>query len=200
MTTPEQVPVPGGEKDWTWVLERPCAECGVVAGDIALRDVPGLVAASTQAWRLVLEADDVERRPRPDVWSPLEYACHVRDVHRVFDERLRLMLACAPGEAARFANWDQDATAVAERYAEQEPEAVHTDLTAAAHVVAGRYAALAPDDAERVGLRSNGSAFTVRTFAQYHLHDVLHHLHDVGVAVDTQGVRAHPSDTRSDEQ
>ena len=26
-------------------------------------------------------------RPAPDVWSPLEYACHVRDVHRVFAER-----------------------------------------------------------------------------------------------------------------
>ena len=31
----------------------------------------------------------------------------------------------------------------------------------------------------RKGLRSNGSEFTVLTFAQYFLHDVVHHLHDV---------------------
>src|SRR6187551_2418321 len=31
--------------------------------------------------------------PTPQVWSPLEYACHVRDVHRVFGERVQMMLA-----------------------------------------------------------------------------------------------------------
>lgn len=192
--------VPPDEKDWTWVLEQPCTECGVVAAEIELRDVPGLVAASTQAWREVVARADVEERPAPTVWSPLEYACHVRDVHRVFDERLRLMVEAPVGEVARFANWDQDATAAEQRYAEQQAETVHGELTAAAHVVAGRYAALRPEDAERVGLRSNGSAFTVRTLARYHLHDVLHHLHDVGVAVSTSGVGAPPDDTRSGEQ
>lgn len=38
------------------------------------------------------------------------------------------------------------------------------------------------DDASaaRPGRRSNGSVFTVRTLGQYFLHDVVHHLHDVG--------------------
>lgn len=35
------------------------------------------------------------------------------------------------------------------------------------------------EDWERRGLRSNGSEFTVLTLAQYFLHDVVHHLHDV---------------------
>ncbi len=51
------------------------------------------------------------------MWSPLEYACHVRDVFPLFDERLVLMLA---QDGPQYANWDQDATAV-ERYAEQDP-------------------------------------------------------------------------------
>jgi hypothetical protein len=28
--------------------------------------------------------------------------------------------------------------------------------------------------------RSNGDEFTVETLGRYHLHDVVHHLHDVG--------------------
>jgi hypothetical protein len=31
-------------------------------------------------------------RPSDDRWSALEYACHVRDVFRLYDERLEMML------------------------------------------------------------------------------------------------------------
>ena len=72
--------VPGDSKDWTWVLERPCPECGLDPGAIDVADVPALVRANAIRWRAVLARPDVGRRPRPDVWSPLEYACHVRDV------------------------------------------------------------------------------------------------------------------------
>jgi hypothetical protein len=36
------------------------------------------------------------------------------------------------------------------------------------------------DQWERTGRRSNGSVFTVRTLAVYFLHDVEHHLADIG--------------------
>ena len=39
--------------------------------------------------------------------------------------------------------------------------------------------AVTPAQLDRPGRRSNGSVFTVRTLAQYYLHDVVHHLHDV---------------------
>ena len=67
------------------------------------------------------------QRPRPDVWSPLEYACHVRDVFRLFDQRLGLMLA---EDDPQFANWDQDDTAVDDRYGEQDPAVVAGELAA----------------------------------------------------------------------
>ena len=71
-------------------------------------------------------------RPAPGIWSPLEYACHVRDVHRLFAERVALMLA---QDEPRFDNWDQDETAVASRYAEQDPATVDAELVeAAGHV------------------------------------------------------------------
>ena len=53
---------------------------------------------------------------------------------------------------------------------------------AAAEAVAARYDAIrdAPEETwARRGLRDNGSEFTVDSIARYHLHDVLHHSHDV---------------------
>ena len=41
-----------------------------------------------------------------------------------------------------FANWDQDATAVAERYDEQDPALVAAELLEAAEVLASSFAAL----------------------------------------------------------
>lgn len=174
------------DKDWTWVLERRCPECGYDAAQLpapgpALGDaLARLVRGTTAAWSVALAAGDVTVRPAPRTWSPLEYACHVRDVHRVFDERLALMLAGGAGDAPTFANWDQDETARTGAYGSQDPVEVEVALIEAAGQVAGRYAAV-PDDAwGRRGVRSNGSEFTVATLGAYHLHDVVHHLHDVG--------------------
>ncbi|HMO11754.1 MAG TPA: DinB family protein [Actinotalea sp.] len=124
----------------------------------------------------VLARPNVHDRPRPDVWSPLEYACHVRDVYRVFGERLTLMLE---QDSPTFDSWDQDATAVADRYGEQEPAAVTAQLVSAGTAMATRFAEVAGTEWERAGVRSNGSRFTVLTLGQYFLHDVVHHLHDV---------------------
>jgi hypothetical protein len=111
------------------------------------------------------------------VWSPLEYGCHVRDVFRLFDTRLGLMLSTYD---PLFANWDQDETAVAERYGEQDPTVVAVELLAAGDAVAASFAAVEGDQWERPGRRSDGAAFTVRSFGRYFVHDPVHHLHDVG--------------------
>ena len=169
--------VPGDDKDWTWVLERQCPECGVDPGSIDPATVPDLVRANAAGWERVLARADARDRPRPDVWSPLEYGCHVRDVFALFDARLALML---DEDDPLFANWDQDETAVAERYDLQDPATVAAELAAAADHVAASFASVAGDQWDRVGRRSDGARFTVRTFAQYFVHDPVHHLWDVG--------------------
>ena len=132
--------VPPDDKDWTWVLQRRCPECGFDAPSMDVHDIPELVRGNAASWQDVLAGPDVRRRPRPGVWSPLEYGCHVRDVFRLFERRLQLMLA---EEDPLFANWDQDATAVAERYGEQDPAVVAAELLEAAEVLASSFAALA---------------------------------------------------------
>src|SRR5690349_17394253 len=79
-------------KDWTWVLERSCGECGFDPAAQGLADLPRLVHDTAMTWSQVLARRDVGERPASDVWSPLEYGCHVRDVHVLFAQRLRLML------------------------------------------------------------------------------------------------------------
>ena len=163
-------------KDWTWVLERPCPECGFEASAHDVSDLPDLLEATASSWTQVLGRGDATDRPRPEVWSALEYGCHVRDVHVLFAERVRLMLA---EDVPTFANWDQDVTAVERDYGSQDPATVAAELLEAARAVAMLYATVTDAMRGRRGLRSNGDEFTVETLGRYHLHDVVHHLHDV---------------------
>ena len=129
-------------------------------------------------WHEILQApaDDLRRRARVDRWSTLEYAAHVRDVFRLFDERLVLMLEI---EDPLFENWDQDATARDERYNEQDTLAVADELVAAAARLADDFDRVSGDQWQRTGRRSDGAHFTVETFARYMIHDPVHHLWDV---------------------
>ena len=165
-------------KDWTWVLERPCNECGFDTRTLTHDHIAPLIRETARSWVDVLARPDVRQRPNDHVWSPLEYACHVRDVFRLYDERLKLMLT---KENPLYSNWDQDATAVADRYDEQEPVTVAAELQEAADRVAGSFDTVSGDQWQRTGARSDGATFTVETFARYFVHDPVHHLHDVGV-------------------
>jgi hypothetical protein len=171
------VTVPGDAKDWTWVLERPCPECGLTASSVPVEDIAGRLRADAHAWADALARPDVRTRPRPDVWSPLEYGCHARDVLGVYDERLRLMLGT---DDPLYDNWDQDATALASRYGDSDPADVASELVDAAERLAVRFEAVQGAQWERPGRRSDGASFTVASFARYFLHDVEHHLWDVG--------------------
>ena len=165
------------DKNWTWVLERPCDECGFDASSFDARRSESALRDLGLRWHKVLQRPDVRQRPRSGVWSPLEYGCHVRDVFRKFDERLALMLA---EDDPKFENWDQDKTALEDDYPSQVPSEVATELVHAAESLADRFGAVSSEQWARRGFRSDGSAFTVESIAQYLMHDPVHHLWDVG--------------------
>src|ERR1700678_1102047 len=167
--------VPDG-KDWTWVLGRPCPECGLDTQLFSREEIPAMIRANAAAWRAPLAAPDAAARPRPDRWSALEYGCHVRDVFRLYDYRLGLMLT---EDDPLYPNWDQDETAVADDYASQDPAAVADELGAAAAPLADRCAAGSGPQWLRPGRRSDGASFSVEPFARYFIHDPVHHLYDV---------------------
>ncbi len=163
------------DKNWTWVLERACPECGFDAGAFDPADIPAAVRDNAAVWTKLLADDRVRDRPAPQMWSALEYGCHVRDVFTLFNERLRLMLE---NDDPTYQNWDQDATAVDERYGEQDPADVSPALVHAAEALATRFEGVQGDQWSRTGTRSDGAKFTVHSFAQYLIHDPVHHVHD----------------------
>src|SRR3954447_14926606 len=169
--------IPPDAKDWTWVLAAPCPECGFDAQGIGPADVATALRRVGPVVATVLgEGDPARRRPAPEVWSRLEYACHLRDVALLFDGRLRLLLTA---DEPRFDDWDQDAAAVEGRYGEQAPARVAAELTQACEQLAGAFEAVPPQALERGGARADGVRFTVATLGRYLVHELVHHVHDV---------------------
>ena len=172
------------DKDWTWVLGERCPGCGVAAAEIDPARVGTLIRYCAERFGRLLVDEPVEAlrtRPTPQQWSPLEYACHVRDVLALYEYRLGLML---DQDDPLFPNWDQDATAVEAAYAAQDPVAVAAELAAVARSAAAAFDGVQPEHLHRPGRRSDGAAFTVASFSRYFIHDPLHHLVDVGLAID----------------
>ncbi len=163
-------------KNWTWTAERRCPECGFDASAIEADTVAARVRENAANWPAVLRRDGVRVRPDEQTWSPLEYAAHVRDVHRVYAERLARFLA---EDDPVFVNWDQDEAAETQRYNEQDPEEVADELVRSAEVAASGFDEVLTDDWTRTASRSDGATFTLDSFARYYLHDVVHHLWDV---------------------
>ncbi|MFT4124422.1 MAG: DinB family protein [Microbacteriaceae bacterium] len=170
------MPIIPDTKDWTWVLERPCPECGFDARSIEATGVAGILRANAAAWPDVLRRSGVRERPDDATWSPLEYAAHVRDVLRLGRYRLGLMLE---HDDPLFPDWDQDATARDDDYAAQEPAAVAEQLLAAAAEITAALETVPSTGWARPGRRGDGARFTLGSFAVYLSHDPVHHLWDV---------------------
>jgi hypothetical protein len=166
-------------KDWTWVVEQRCDECGFDGSATAPAEVAGLVRANAAQWRaLLVDRAGVDVRPRDDRWSgsALEYACHVRDVFRIYRERLGLMLSL---DDPTFPNWDQDVAAVDEAYHAQDPAVVAGAIESGGAALADAFDRVPADAWGRRGARSDGARFTIDTFGRYMVHDPIHHVWDV---------------------
>jgi hypothetical protein len=170
----EPAAVPPDTQDWTFVITEGCPQCGFEPQ--RPEQTAERLRATIPTWRRTLASRTASERPAPTVWSPVEYGCHVRDTCRIFCKRLELMLA---EDDPEFANWDQDATAVEDDYFHQDPTRVAVALAEQAEAIAAAFDAVQTEQWSRPGRRSNGSTFTVGTFAVYFLHDIEHHVHDV---------------------
>ncbi len=149
--------------------------------DLPTRDAAGRLRSLgvDYATRLTTRsADALRARPEPDVWSPLEYSCHVRDVFDVQRERTLLALA---EETPVFVPMGRDQRVVDLRYNEQEPTVVAAELQGAAGMLAETFDGLDEAAWERTGIY-NWPTPTERDLiwlARHTVHEGLHHLRDV---------------------
>jgi hypothetical protein len=188
-------------KNWTWVLERPCRECGYDVSAIERDRIPTRLRANAAAWRSALSRGDiVSVRPpsapdRGPVWSALEYGAHVRDVYQVFTERIERMLR---EDDPSFANWDQDRAAIDRQYDREDPSRVSYALAVGAGKLADMLDRVSGRQWQRKG-RSVESAFTVESLAYYVLHDPIHHLWDVERGFEAIAEAQSPDETPDDQ-
>lgn len=165
------------QKDWSWVLERPCPECRLDTRTILPSQMPVILRENAAAWQDALAAAPAPAtRPSPGTWSAVEYACHVRDLLVLCDSRVDLMLT---RDDPVFANWDQDEAVVTGRYGEQSADRIADELAAAAATAAGQLEQVHEAQWQRTGRRGDGVRYTVATFGQNLVHEAVHHLYDV---------------------
>jgi hypothetical protein len=169
------------DRDWVRVVaaER-CPECGLAASEIGTAELASRFADEAGAWGRLLGGAGPEvlrGRPSTAVWSPLEYAAHVRDVMREFAGRIdRVLHESHP----RFGWWDHEAAVLEEDYNGQDPAAVAEGIRANAALMAAALAAAPPDGWSRTGERRDGEVFTAAGLGRFALHEVHHHRRDAG--------------------
>ena len=56
-------------KDWTWVLTRPCPECGLAAGEVPLQSLGARIRENAASWATALLGPAIEVRPSTETWS-----------------------------------------------------------------------------------------------------------------------------------
>jgi DNA segregation ATPase FtsK/SpoIIIE, S-DNA-T family len=158
-----------------------CDECGFVYENIARDDIASSLRALAARYGAVLaeRADGVLRaHPLPNVWSALEYACHMRDVYRVQRERVLLALA---DEQPAFASMRRDERVAEERYNEQQPAQVAREIRDAAEALAATLESLDDGGWTRTGIYNypERRVRTVEWIGRHTVHEGEHHLQDI---------------------
>ena len=165
-------------------MER-CHECGFVYEALARTDIaPSLRWLATRYDEVLNDHDPQALRahPLPDVWSALEYACHMRDVYSV--QRERVLLALDETEPA-FAPMRRDERVVDERYNDQPPPEVAREIQEAAAALAATLESLDDGAWSRTGIYNypERRIRTVEWIGRHTVHEGEHHLWDIGRVV-----------------
>jgi hypothetical protein len=157
-----------------------CEECGFVYRlDQAAAVIQAAPALAEEVARLLRsQGVDLRSRREPQVWSPLEYGCHLRDVFLV--QRERVMLACRV-DRPEFTSMGRDERVDQDGYRSQNPEDVARQLSDAALMFSGMLKQLSAAEWERMGLYPfpEPTPRTIAWVAVHTLHEARHHLMDI---------------------
>lgn len=161
-------------------MTGPCSECGF---DYDLRRAAtacdDIRAGAAEVGALLCNnGGDVRLRARPDVWSPLEYGCHLRDVLLVQRERV---LAARRTDGADCVPMGREERAEHDGYNEQDPAEVARQLADAATLFSNVLARLSAEDWDRTVVYHypETSARSLRWVAVHTAHELRHHLLDI---------------------
>lgn len=157
-----------------------CPECGFTY-DLRLAQAAGDdIRAGVAEVAAVLRdgAVDARSRPRPEVWSPLGYGCHLRDVLLVQRERV---LAARRADGADCAAMGREERVDHDGYDEQDPIDVARQLEDAAALFANVLARLGDGEWDRTVVYHypRTQERSLRWLAVHTVHEARHHLLDI---------------------
>jgi hypothetical protein len=174
---------------WTRIQAEACPQCGDEPAALPVEELGPLVVERAAAWRAFLEEADeeyVRRIPEPGVFSPLQYAAHVRDILRVYTDR---MVLGAEQDAPTVPIF-QPPQEVWEEYNRSGIDEMAADLEAQAARLAEVGASLDPAAWSRIVVNDRGQygvyTFTLRGLACNATHEVHHHLLDAKGTLDAE--------------
>jgi hypothetical protein len=157
-----------------------CAYCGFIYDLTQAGVVPEGIRRQVGEVVTILRNDDVDRRSRrnPNVWSPLEYGCHLRDMLLVQRERVLAARRVARSDCAPMG---RDERVEHDGYAQQEPDDVARQLADAAQLFGNVLAHLSEDDWDRTVIYHypDTDERSLRWVAVHTLHEARHHLLDI---------------------
>ncbi len=120
----------------------------------------------------------VRIRPEPEVWSAIEYACHVRDVLEV--QRFRIA-QCLAEDRPVYAPMDRTGRVKEAKYEDQDPMEVAAALMRFAREFGAAARVLKPQELGKLGLYN----YPVRAprslgwLIRHTAHEIQHHRHDI---------------------
>jgi hypothetical protein len=160
-------------------VER-CAECGFDYDALERADIPAAFVSLGDEFRDELSATAdgaLRRRPRPEVWSGLEYACHVRDVFLWQRDRLYIALV---EDTPSFVRMYRDERVALARYNQQDPRVVANQLVFASQLIAQAFADLEDPAWGRLFVYNwpEPNERNVAWLAAHTVHEGRHHLRD----------------------
>lgn len=161
-------------------------ECGFEYDPASVPEVSALTRGHAAEYAALLAGDGrgLRQRTAPDVWSPLEYACHVRDV--LLAQRERVLLARRVDTPA-LEPMGRDERVEHDGYNEQQPADVARQLDDAALLFANVLDRLTGADWDRTIIYNfpQRQERPLRWLALHTLHELRHHLLDIRRQLDS---------------
>lgn len=167
--------------DWPRIQREACPQCGFDPASLPEETLGDVAVGLAADWREFLaNADEayLRRIPEPGVNSPLQYGAHVRDIIKVYGERMVLAVEEDSPTVPIF-NPPQE---MWEAYNRMDVEELAADIEAQARRLAEIADGMDPAAWSRIVVNDRGQygvyTFTVAGLARNVVHEAHHHLLD----------------------
>jgi hypothetical protein len=164
--------------EWVRIQSEACPQCGYAPAELPVSALGGAATAEAAAWRSFLVGADprtLDLSPALGVWSPLQYAAHVRDMFRVFGDRVLLAIEFDNPTVPGYFPTEDECRAYNSLGAREIAADIGSQADRLARILADRVG----NDWGRTVMRDGVDRFTVAGLGCFAAHEAHHHLRDV---------------------